>query len=102
MTDRIKKEPRERINNTQLLADNPTLRVRHFHQVGNSRSMTVAYREGHSTIEIATAVVNPVDCFCRKMGTKLAIEHFLAGKVVIIPKVGNAPASYTLLRNFAL
>ena len=83
------KTKKEQIDNTQLLKDTG-LRIRHYNvnRVG-IRPMTVAYREGSSTIEIATSIVHPLDKFCRKMGTKLAVEAFLAGKVTRLPKVAH-------------
>ena len=108
-----KKAPREKIDNTQLLKDTG-LRIRHFHTVDRFgyprlRDLTVAYKEGRNTVEIATAVVHPSDCFSRKMGTKTACENFVAGKTVVVPKVEDmqslrmsqpASAHYTLLAMF--
>jgi hypothetical protein len=84
------KTPKEKIDNTQLLKDTG-LRVRHFNGsdrfgLPRTRNMTIAYREGHTCIEIATAIVHPSDYFCRKVGTKLAVEAFQQGKTTIIPK----------------
>ena len=86
------KAPREHIDNTQLLKDTG-LRVRHIRSTVNglnsssTRDVTIAFRDGNNVLEIATSVVNPVDCFSRKVGTKLAVENFLAGKTVRVPKV---------------
>jgi hypothetical protein len=86
------KTPKEKIDNTQLLKDTG-LRIRHIRRNSRefpdstaTRDVTIAYRDGGDTIEIATAVVHPNDCFSRKMGTKLAVEGFQAGKVTRIPK----------------
>ena len=81
---------REKIDNTQLLKDTG-LKIRHFHkldQYGYSRprDLTIAYKEGRSTLEIATSVVHPSDCFSRKVGTKLACEAFQAGHTIRVPK----------------
>ena len=79
---------KERINNTQLLADSG-LRIVHIHPDNcvNGRGMTFAYRpgRGNSVVEVSTAIVNRGDTFSRKIGTKTAIEHFLAGKTVFMP-----------------
>lgn len=78
-----------KINNTDLLKQTG-LRIRHFHGTDRfgyprMREMTVAYIEKRGRLEIATAVVHSQDRFCRKMGTKQAIENFLAGKTVTVP-----------------
>lgn len=104
---------REKINNTQLLKDTG-LKIRHFHRgtdrfgYPRMRNLTVAFREVGHNIEIATAVVHPSDCFCKKIGTKLAVEAFQAGKRVSIPKIGDflgdprkpASAQLTLVNMF--
>lgn len=103
---------KEKIDNTQLLNDSG-LRIRHIRKNGpgfpdscSTRDLTVAYREGNSVIEISTAVVHPNDKFNKKMGTKLAIESFNAGKVVRIPKTvdyqGNSLRPATALRTINL
>jgi len=76
------------INNAQLLADSG-LKVIHVHPfMGDGQPITVAYRpqqhKGH-TLEIATSVCSPNDVFCKKVGTKRAIENFLAGHTVRVP-----------------
>jgi hypothetical protein len=92
---------REKIDNTQLLKDTG-LKIRHFHTVdrygySRPRNLTVAFKEGRSTLEIATAVVHPSDCFSRKVGTKLACEAFCDGHRIVVPKAldfgENRPAS---------
>lgn len=104
---------KEKINNTQLLKDTG-LKIRHFHTGSDRfgyprmRNLTIAFREGSHNLEIATAVVHPADTFCKKIGTKLAVEAFQAGKTVHIPKIGDflddpfrpASAQLTLLTMF--
>jgi hypothetical protein len=87
------KPSREKIDNTQLLKDTG-LRILHIRKNSRDfpdntavRDMTIAFREGNSVIEIATAVVHPSDCFTRKIGTKLAVEAFLAGRTIHVPKM---------------
>lgn len=83
------KQKKERIDNTQLLKDT-SLRIRHYNlDTHGVRAMTVAFREGSSTIEIATAIVHPKDKFCRKVGTKLAVESFVAGNVIKVPRAAS-------------
>lgn len=50
-----------------------------------SRGLTIAYKLKSSRVEIATAVQHRNDAFTKKVGTKVAIEHFLAGKTVTLP-----------------
>lgn len=84
MTD-TPKEEKVKIDNTQILADTG-LRVIHFNRIDfNDRSMTLAYKGTDRLVEIATAVTHPNDRFCRKIGTKTAVEAFLAGKTVRLP-----------------
>ena len=78
-------------NNGELLAAN-NLRIVHIraNPVRGTPDMTVAFRVPHRnsrTMEIATAVVHPKDYFARKVGTRTAIEAFLAGRTVRIPVV---------------
>ena len=90
------KAKHEKIDNTQRIKD-AGVRIRHFHTTDRfgyprMRDLTVAFKEGRNTIEIATAVVHPSDCFSRKMGTKTAVENFVAGKTVLIPKTEDIQA----------
>lgn len=82
-----------KINNTELLATSG-LRVVHVHDTpryGCSHSgMTVAYRtggRGMRTVEISTSICSPRDTWTRKEGTKLAVEHFLAGHTIRLPVI---------------
>ena len=50
-----------------------------------SRGMTVAFKPKGSRVEISTAVQHRHDTFTKKIGTKLAIEHFIAGKTIFLP-----------------
>lgn len=74
-------------DNGQLLADN-NLQVVHIRPDGFRQGMTIAYRpQQHpgQTLEIATAVCSRIDTFSKKVGTKQAVEAFLAGKTVRVP-----------------
>jgi hypothetical protein len=80
-----KPEPAPRIDNGPLLAETG-LRIVHFNRVEEGgRSMTVAFKTTGSLVEVATAITHPSDAFTRKLGTKTAVEAFLAGKTVRIP-----------------
>lgn len=67
------------------------------------RAMTIVYKQPHRNarvLEIATAVLHPLDDYTKKVGAKLAIDNFLAGKTVLIPRTyRKAPPAITL-RNF--
>lgn len=78
-----------RIDNSELLASTG-LRVIHIRSKGQ-HPVTVAYRQPHRghVIEIATAVCNPLDTFSRKIGTKTAVENFLAGRTINIPSINS-------------
>lgn len=65
-----------------------------------TRGMTLAYKQKSGRIEIATAVQHRSDTFCKKLGTKTALGHFLEGKTVAMPYRGDVPAP-VLLRTFA-
>lgn len=107
------KTKREKIDNTQLLKETG-LKIRHFHTGADRfgyprmRNLTIAFKEGRTNLEIATAVVHPSDCFSRKVGTKLACEAFQKGHTIKIPKIGDfygdphkpASAQLTLLTMF--
>jgi len=75
-------------DNGKLLADN-NLRVVHFgpdYRISpKDRPFTVAYRGLGDMVEVATAVVHPKDKFIRKLGTRTAVDKFIAGNTVKIP-----------------
>lgn len=95
------------IDNTELLASSG-LRILHVRpyefQFGSIKQtvhngMTLAYKINRRTIEVATAVCHRVDTFTKKVGTKTAIEHFQAGKTILVPIIDNEPLE-TLRRMF--
>lgn len=52
------------------------------------RGMTVAYRTlNKNVIEIATAIVHTNDTFSKKVGARIAINNFIAGRTVYIRKL---------------
>ncbi len=51
----------------------------------NRRGVTFAYVVKKSRVEIATGVQHRHDPFTKKVGTKNAIEHFLAGHTIHLP-----------------
>ncbi len=50
-----------------------------------SRGMTAAFIIKGNRVTLATSLAHTVDPFCKKNGTKTAIEHFTAGKTVTLP-----------------
>lgn len=53
------------------------------------RAMTIVYKlptRGARTLEIATAILHPSDDYTKKVGAKIAIDNFLAGKTVLVPR----------------
>lgn len=78
-----------RIDNTAALAAS-TASIVHIN-TGVSRPITVAYeRINKSHIKIATAVTHRHDTFTRKVGTKVALANFAAGKVIVLPLPSKA------------
>lgn len=59
-------------------------RVQHIMKAG--KGLTVAFKAKNNRFEIATAITHSSDTFAKKIGTKTAIEHFLAGKTVFLPR----------------
>lgn len=86
------------IDNGPLLAETG-LRIVHVRKSRDGvRDVTVAYKQLHNSplVEIATAITNPEDTFCKKLGTLRAVEHFQAGKTIMMahdPKSGEALVS---------
>lgn len=81
------KEKPAPINNTELVEEfrQEGGRIVHFRDDGQQRGTTFAYRLKGKRVEIATALTHTVDTFTKKVGTKVAIEHFRAGKTVFLP-----------------
>lgn len=52
-------------------------------------SLTIAFIRGSKTIEIATSVTHPADCFTKKVGTNIAIGRFNEGRTVVLPIFSN-------------
>lgn len=75
-------------DNGKLLADN-NLSVVHFGPATKisprDRSFTVAFRPTGDLVEVAVSVVHPKDKFTRKIGTRTAVDKFLAGETIKIP-----------------
>jgi hypothetical protein len=98
----VKPEP---INNTKLVEEFRARggRIAHVHQPNNhdgTRAMTIAFIDHSGRVEVATSVTHRNDTFTKKVGTKLAIEHFLAGKTVSIPLQNRRRVTDFLLNMF--
>lgn len=86
----------DKIDNTALVAQFRAAggRIMHFRpnpNIPHARGITVAYVSKNSRVELATAVQHRADSFTKKIGTKTAIEHFLAGKTIVLPVRDNRP-----------
>ena len=79
---------KQKIDNTELVNDFHAEGGRIMHMRPTKwlpRVFTVAYILKSGRIEFATAVTHKNDNFTKKVGTKLAIEHFKAGQVARLP-----------------
>lgn len=68
-------------------------KIVHIRPTDRRRGITIAFKERSGHIEIATAVTHRSDTFTKKIGTKTAIEHFKAGRVVTLPATKNTTRS---------
>lgn len=82
------------VNNTELVeqfraSGGHILHIRpkkpNKHRAYPTRGMTAAFVVKGARITLATSLAHPNDDFCKKDGTKTAIEHFLDGRVVTLP-----------------
>jgi hypothetical protein len=79
-------------NNGELLKEHglKVVHIRPDSDVFAGRGMTVAYRDvNRNVIEIATAIVHTTDTFTKKIGTRIAVENFIAGRTVFVRKLRN-------------
>lgn len=88
--DKMKTKAEDRsdpINNTEIVELFRATGGRLFHALpnGKRRGVTFAYVVKNSRIMIATGVQHRHDTFTKKVGTKKAIEHFFAGKMINLP-----------------
>lgn len=60
-------------------------RILHVRPSDGKRGITFAYKRKGGRVTFSTAVQHRHDDFTKKMGTKLALEHFNDGKVVSLP-----------------
>jgi len=94
-----KKPKREKIDNTQLVAEFRAAGGRILHVSFGGRGMTFAFKQKSNRIEFATALTHTVDTFTKKVGTKTAITHFLDGQTVFVP-LGKRWRATALLEYF--
>lgn len=76
------------IDNTELVETfrSEGGRLYHARPYGSGRrGVTFAFKIKGSRVEFATAVQHRNDTFTKKIGTKTAIDHFHAGKTVLLP-----------------
>lgn len=84
----IPKAKPEPIDNTELVTQFRASGGNILHlrpHVKGERGTTFAFVRQGSRITFSTAVQHRGDEFTKKKGTKVAIEHFLAGKTVTLP-----------------
>lgn len=102
-------EPKEKINNTELLKETG-LKIVHINNIEQNRhyesivlrSMTIAYQQiNRSHIKLATSVCHKSDEFSKKRGTKVAVENFKKGNTIIVPiAFGNSNITRQLFDMF--
>lgn len=87
----IVSEKAPRVDNGPLLQEND-LKVYHVRPATNEnptcavRGMSIVYRrKNRNCVEIATSIVHTNDEFQKHEGTRIAMEHFLSGKTVLLP-----------------
>jgi hypothetical protein len=79
------KNVKEVINNTKLVEDFRGRGGRLIHIMGKTRGMTVAFIPKNGRVEISTSVQHRNDHYTKKIGTKLAVEHFNEGRTIFLP-----------------
>ena len=86
MEKKIANKP-EPINNTERVTAFRARggRIVHLQSFKGGHGMTVAFIPKNSRVELATSVQHRNDSFTKKIGTMLAIEHFNAGKTIVLP-----------------
>lgn len=81
---------REKINNTEEVTAFTAEggRILHIRPEGKFRGVTFAYVRKGGRVTFSTSVQHRHDHFTKKIGTKLALEHFRNDQVISLP-VGN-------------
>lgn len=82
--EKIKPEP---IDNTEAVKQFGLEggRILHIRPDNGKRGMTFAYKRKGGRVTFSTSVQHRHDAFTKKMGTKLALEHFYEGKTISLP-----------------
>ena len=79
---------REKLNNSELVEEFRASGGRIYHHrpsPSGARGVTFAFVQRGSRMEVSSAVQHRNDTFTKKIGTRLAIEHFRAGKTILLP-----------------
>lgn len=100
--EKIAKPVKEKIDNTALVEDFRAEggQITHIHvRNPKARSMSLAFKDLGSRIELATSVTHRNDTFTKKIGTKVALEHFSSGKTVFIPRSSFHKTALTQLQS---
>lgn len=80
-----------KIDNTEAVQafSNEEGRILHVRPECGRRGVTFAYKRKGGRVTFATSVQHRHDAFTKKIGTKLALEHFRNGQVVSLPISGK-------------
>lgn len=80
--------------------------ITHARATKGKGGVTIAYRKMNEhkncrMVEVATAYCSPQDIFSKKIGTRKALDNFLAGKTIMVParRKDNDDAIVLTLRN---
>ena len=76
------REPKVRINNAEAIKK---ANCRIIHMLHRGRPATIAYRVEGDKVTYAMSMTHPKDAFCKKVGTKFAVERMLNGEAKTIP-----------------
>lgn len=87
MTDKYPEKPAKvRLDNTKRVEDFRASGGRIVHSiVGRKRPMTFAVVRKGPRLMVATSLCHPNDQFCKKMGTKTALDNYDAGRFIFLP-----------------
>lgn len=90
MTEERAKTPKVKVNNTERVEAFRSDGGRIVHSiVGRKRPMTFAVIKKGRRLFVATSLCHPNDQFCKKMGTKTALDNYEAGHFVVLPAEGD-------------
>ena len=83
----------------EILRDHNITVTHIFNESRNKGGVTLAWRSCNThrntrMVEVAVAYCHPDDNYVRKVGSRLAVDRFLAGNTVVVPaRTGNSAGS---------